>query len=254
MGDPRSDPRALRLLAVKVSEVEALVAACRRLADEAGSATSGLRGAAHDGTWSGHAADAYRHALGKLPAKLSQVHTAYTEAGDALDRYAWELAPLQTGFLSIAQQLQAEQASLARANARLAGARSTLNQATSQVVMVGALPGVGQSAQAALTNAQDAVQAAGSDAANAQGQVSALERQGYQILEDFDNVRHQARGAVDHAAGAAKGIAERIHETRFYPKPPNRPDLGDLTCRSRQVRRQCRREPPVGRQERDRPP
>ena len=166
MSDPLTDPRATALLAAQPDEVDALGREFRRVATQAETSISGLRGAHGDATWTGAAADAFRTQLGKLPGDLEKVHESYGEAASALSTYAGELGPLKSQFQSLVSQLHSAQSAVTTAQGNLSTAKGNLTSATSAPHAKSSSP--------AVVNAHNAVSTAGGALTQAQGELSGL--------------------------------------------------------------------------------
>lgn len=202
MSDPLTDPRAVALLRADPGEVAALAGTFRRVASQSQTAASGLRGA-HDAHWESPAADAFREKLGKLPSDLDKVHQSYSGVADALTGYEGELGPIQVRFQNLRTQLQDARNRLGTAQGQLSSAQGNLDRAShAKGATDTSAPVI--SAHSAVTQATGALN-------QVQGEVQGLERRGFQILDDFDHVRGQARTAVSHAAG----IAPQHHSSWF---------------------------------------
>jgi hypothetical protein len=196
MGDPLTDPRAQELVSAEPGEVSALAVAFRRVAGQAETAAAGLRGAQGDATWTGQAADAFRHQLGKLPGDLDTVQRSYGAVADALGVYESQLGDLQRRFHALADQIiQARQS--------LSGAQTTLSGATSALHDVTAAPPKSAVQRAAVSSAEGAFNAASGAVTRIQGEISSLEGQAYRLLDEFDSDRGRTRSAVSGAAGVA---------------------------------------------------
>jgi uncharacterized protein YukE len=195
MGDPLSDPRAHGLLTADTGEIGALAAAFQRVAGQAQTSASALRGANADGTWTGQAADAFRTQLGKLPGDLDKVEHSYGEVATALNAYANGLEPVQTQFRSLASQLTTARSNLSSAQSNLSTAKSSQSTAASAPHASSSTP--------AVVNANTAVSNASGAVSNLQGQVSGLESRGYHLLDEFDTMRGHARSTVSSASGVA---------------------------------------------------
>ncbi len=195
MADPLSDPRAARLLAADVGEVGSLATVFRSVATQAETTASGLRGAAGDGTWTGEAATAFRAQLGKLPGDLDKVQQSYSEAATALDSYEAQLGPIQSQFRTLATQLT-------NATSGLGIAQTALTTAQGQLAAASLAPNA-KPTSTAVTNAHDAVANAGGAVSQLQTEVTNLQSRGFQLLDEFDTARHQARATVSSAAGIA---------------------------------------------------
>jgi hypothetical protein len=192
MSDPLSDPRAQALEAASPAEAGTLAAHFRTVAQQAGDAASGLRGARDDGEWTGQAATDFRSKLGELPGDLDRVQQFNDGLANALSRYETDLDPIQRSFLNLLPQIQHARSTLASAQSQLSSAQGQLRSATSAPGAKPSDPGV--------TSAHTAVQNASSAAGNAQDAVSRLEARAFGLLDEFDTVRGSAQHAISSAA------------------------------------------------------
>jgi uncharacterized protein YukE len=195
MSDVLSDPRAARLLSTDPGELSALAGMFGTVASKAQSTSGALRGAHGDATWTGLAADAFRHQLGKLPGDLDKVHRSYQQVTDALHAYEGELGPIQSQFRQLASQLEGLQGSLTSAQGTLTSAQGSLSSAVTA-------PGA-KSNSPAVVNAHTAVQQANAAVGRLQGEISGLNGRGHRLLDEFDHARGRATSAVSSAAGIA---------------------------------------------------
>jgi uncharacterized protein YukE len=195
MSDPLTDPRAAALLHAQPDEVGTLAGEFRRVASQAETSISGLRGANGDASWTGAAADAFRTQLGKLPGDLEKVHESYGRAASALSAYAGELGPLKSKLQSLVSQLHSAQSAVSNAQGHLNSAKGNLTSATSAPHTKASSPSV--------VNAHNAVSSAGGALTQAQGELSGLQQQAFHILDEADTFRGHARSAVSSAAGVA---------------------------------------------------
>lgn len=195
MADPLSDPRAQHLLAADTGEIADLAGAFHRVAEQAQTASAGLRGAQDDATWTGAAADAFRAQVGQLPGDLDKVQHSYGEVATALDGYGGGLGPIQSQFRALAAQLQDAQSSLGTAQGQQAQAKSDLSNATAAPHATSTTP--------AVLNAHNALQSANGAVGQLQDQLSGLQSRGFRLLDEFDTIRGQARSTVSSAAGIA---------------------------------------------------
>lgn len=105
MSDPLADPRAADLLAAAPDDVGIAAAQFRTAAGESAVTVAGLGAARHDGTWTGRAADAFRHAIGRLPAELDQVRAGFSAVAEALTAYESDLARVRPAFTKAMSEL-----------------------------------------------------------------------------------------------------------------------------------------------------
>ncbi len=121
MRDPLADPRAADLLAAIPHDVGALAADFRTAAGESQATAAGLSAARLDGTWTGRAATAFRHAIGRLPAELERVGVGFAAVGEALSAYESELAAIRPAFRRVLAELAEAELTAARPGALVAG-------------------------------------------------------------------------------------------------------------------------------------
>jgi chromosome segregation ATPase len=117
MSDPLADPRALELLAAHPDEVGMLAAHFRAAASESQATATGLSAARQECTWIGRAADAFRRAIGRLPAQLDRVSAGFSEVAEALTAYEAELFTITTEFKRTVAELADAESRLVAAKA-----------------------------------------------------------------------------------------------------------------------------------------
>lgn len=201
MSDLLSDQRAKDLLAADPSVVNGLVVMFREVAAQAQATADGLRGAAGDANWTGSAADAFRHGLGKLPDDLAKVTSSYQEAADGLNAFEGELSSLKPAFQSIVSQLQGAHSQLAGAQSQLQSAQSALSTAQAQAVAKSFSSPLTPLAPVPLNSPlHTAVNAASGAVSNAQGEIAALTSRGFRLLDEFEGARGSAQGRVSSAS------------------------------------------------------
>ena len=195
MSDPLSDPRAQALQAAVPAEAGDLATHFQAIANQAGDAAAGLRGARDDAEWTGQAASDFRAKLGELPGDLDRVQEFNGGLAEALSRYETDLTPIQRKFLDLVPQLETARSNLASAQNQLASAQDHLRSTTSA-------PGT-KAASPAVTSAHDAVHAASAAAGRSQEEVSGLESQAFHLLDEFDSVRQHAQQRISSSASHA---------------------------------------------------
>lgn len=195
MGDPLSDPRAADLLSADPGEVWVLSALFRQVGGEAQAIAGALRGAPNQATWTGGAADAFRHTVGQLPSELDKVEQSYQDVAGALGTYESVLAEVKPAFQRVAEQLGSARGALTGVQGQLTGAQSNLTTAL-------AAPHAKPSSPA-VQNAQDAVQTANGAVSRLQGEVTGLESQGFALLNQFSGAREDCTGKVSSACSLA---------------------------------------------------
>lgn len=197
MNDPLSDPRARDLLSADPNEVWTLGSTFRRVAGDAESIATALRGAEHGARWTGTAANAFRANLGQIPGEVEQVHSSYLDVANALSAYEGQLASVQPAFQRLAEQLTAARGSLTRAQGQLNTAQGHLLAAEN-----GPLLSPSQ-ASTRIKSAQHAVSLANGPVATYQGEVSRLEAQGNHLLDEFQQARDGCQSKVRGASAIA---------------------------------------------------
>ena len=195
MSDPLSDPRAHDLLSADPGEVWSLASLFRGVAHQAEGTAAGLRGAQHDATWTGAAADTFRSKVGQLPSELDKVSSSYQQVADALSSYEGQLAGVKADFRRLADQLGTTRSSLNGAQGQLSSAQGTLHSALQAPHATAATP--------AVQDAHSAVSAASGSVSRLQGDVSNLESRAYALLDHFATLRDNCAGRVLFAASVA---------------------------------------------------
>jgi hypothetical protein len=195
MGDPTTDPRAADLLRSVPDEVAALADMFRRVASQAECSASALRGSDGILIWHGGSAQAFLEIVGKLPGDLDNVQKSYGGVADALYRYEGHLSPLRQEFQSLANQIQSAQGSLSTAQGSLSSANTDLSTAQSKPHAHANSP--------AVVDAHNAVSDASATVNRLSDELSGLESHGYQLLDEFDQARGEARAYVWMASTVA---------------------------------------------------
>jgi uncharacterized protein YukE len=193
MTDPRHDPRTPWLLTVAPDEVGLLAASFRTAARESADTAIGLRAAQHDGHWTGRAAVAFRHSIGRLPQQLERIHTGYAAVQSALDSYADALNEIKPRFQRAYYEYVALQTPL---DAALHQDRLDLETLTSQQGLHG-VP------KAQLNQLKAAVTGDGHALSRLQGEHERLRIECNRLLDDFSQARHSCRAAISAAASSA---------------------------------------------------
>jgi hypothetical protein len=204
--DPRDDPRARDLMSADPSAVSSLARVLLEVAGQAQVTAAGLRGADHDASWTGPAADAFRQGLGKVPGDLDNVMRSYQEAADALNRYEGDLGVVKPAFASIASQLSNAEGQLAGARSQLSSAQSALSAAIAHAAAASPPPFSAGPVTAPLgrnlpltSPYYTAVNGAAGAVINAQDEIAALSRRGFELLDEFDGARNAAKGTIASA-------------------------------------------------------
>jgi uncharacterized protein YukE len=193
MSDPLADSRARDLLTADPADLGALAAVFRTAAAEAHQTEAGLRAAQHDGVWTGKAATAFRHAIGRLPAELDKVRSGFQGVSEALLAYESELSRIKPAFASVVAELENAQSRLGPAHAAADAAVSALlSAARSRHATVSSLT----SAELAVGRAEGAV-------AGLQAEVGRLARRAFALLDEFSSAREACRQAIAVASRTA---------------------------------------------------
>jgi cell wall-associated NlpC family hydrolase len=202
MNDPLSDPRALDLLSAEPDELVALVAAFRTAAEESHQTAVGLTAAREDGTWTGRAANAFRRAIGLLPAELVKVRAGFSVVADALHRYDTELTRIKGEFVQIV-------GNLTDAHDRLGPARSSAKTAADTLKTTVNQHGV---KIPALTTAELSVARANGTVGNLEHEIQGLRSRAFALLDEFQSARETCRSSI-HAARATAPVQPRNQGT-----------------------------------------
>jgi hypothetical protein len=199
-GDPRTDPEAKHLLSADPGVVQDLAAAWRGIALTSQLTSQGLHSAAGQATWTGTAADSFRHTLGTFPVALGKVTSSYQEAADGLDTYGGELSTLQPAFKSVVSQLNNADTTLAGAQTsaqNAAGALATANAKGLSNPLDAPPLFSGVPSSSPLWGTYDKANAA---VQNAQSEIASLSNAGNRLLEEFKTARSAAQGKVSSAS------------------------------------------------------
>lgn len=204
MADPLSDPRARELLAADPGEVGAAAYTLRVVALEAQGVAGGLRAAPHSAHWWGESADAFRNTIGNYPAQLDTVHHSYGEAASALSGYEGELAPLQSAFRALEQQIESARRSAAALSGQLY-AQDRRVQSCNFMLREDAWGHAKPTATllAADTSAGERAAATAGALERFQGEAAALEASAFRILDAFSGERHTLVSKLAAAAALA---------------------------------------------------
>jgi hypothetical protein len=184
--DPLSDPRAHDLLTAVPGEVGTLAGDFHAAAQESQMTSAGLSAAQHDGSWTGHAADAFRKAIGRLPRELDRVQDGFRAVAAALDSYESELTPVQTQFVDAAYQLGQARAELGPVEADQQAAMRAWQ----------ALLRSGTALTAARLQAEEAVAGADGAVRRQNAEVDRLSRRASELLDEFQAIRDSCRAAI----------------------------------------------------------
>jgi cell wall-associated NlpC family hydrolase len=188
--DPLSDPRAEDLLAAVPADVSTLATAFHTAAQEAAMTATGLLAAREDGTWTGHAASAFRDSIGQVPGELEHIKRGYAAVATALSDYEVTLALVQSDFVRVVGQLN-------DLDTQIGTARTAATTA-----QTGMTPGhpmtFAQLRQAELAIAQTRHALEGYHA-----QAAALRSRAFILLEEFDTGRELCRATVAAAQRTA---------------------------------------------------
>ncbi len=186
MTDLLSDPRVNDLLLARPAEIATLADYFRRAAEESISTATGLRAAQHDGIWHGEAAEAFRHAIGRMPGRLDSLHAGFRDAGAALSAYEAALNRIQAAFGQVIGAIQSWSAELGPARAAADTARIDLRQLLNR-------PGIRSSV--ILAAIQDVERAEGrlGDITDVVGR---LHRSAWALLDEFEHQRTACRSQI----------------------------------------------------------
>jgi hypothetical protein len=211
MLDPLTDPRAVDLLAAVPEDVHLLSLQFSRAAGEAHTTAAGLSAAQRDTRWKGHAADAFRTSIGRLPVELTRVRAGYSAVAQALTVYEGRLAEIRRAFVRVTGKLAEVRGQLVGAHAAATGANHAL-----QTLVVSRRPSTRALLDCELTAAQadGTVRGYAREAADLQSQAMAL-------LDEFVAVRSICRdtiAAAQHTAPVRPPIAPGD-----WPAPPLAP-------------------------------
>jgi Putative T7SS secretion signal domain len=127
------------------------------------------------GSWSGHAADAFRQALGEVPGELEKLCGSFTSAAAAMQAFASSLADAQSRADWLATKIEQEQSAQRDAERRHDTAQSALRAAERN--HAGAPDPISQAnAQVAVDHARSNAMTAAADVQGHQEQLSSLMR------------------------------------------------------------------------------
>jgi cell wall-associated NlpC family hydrolase/uncharacterized protein YukE len=188
--DPLADPRAEDLLAAVPGDVGILAAAFHTAAEEAGMTATGLGAARHDGTWTGHAADAFRDSIGRVPAELERVRTGYAAVATALRDYEETLALVQSEFVRVVGELSDVRVQIGTAQTSATAAQGGM--ASGPPMSYGDL----LQAELAIARARHTLEGYHAEARR-------LHARALTLLEDFDTARQLCRATVAAARRTA---------------------------------------------------
>jgi hypothetical protein len=190
VNDPLADPRAEDLLAAVPGDVGTLAAAFHTAAQEAAMTATGLRAARHDGTWTGHAADAFRESIGRVPAELERVRTGYAAVARGLRDYEETLALVQSDFVRVVDELSDVRGRIGTAQTAATSAQA------------GMAPGAPMS-YGDLLQAELAIARAKHTLEGYHAEARRLCARALTLLEDFDTARQLCRATVAAAQRTA---------------------------------------------------
>jgi cell wall-associated NlpC family hydrolase len=191
--DPRDDPRTPWLLRVAPEEIGALAAGFQTAARESADTAIGLRAAQHDGHWTGHAAQAFRQSIGRLPGQLENIHRGYADVQRALGAYEDTLAELKPKFETAFFQYVSLRSELDTA----------LRQDHLDVQTLVSQTGVTGITRRQRTQLERAVIADGRTVHGLQTQTEELRVQCQRLLAEFSQARHACHAAIASAAAVA---------------------------------------------------
>lgn len=151
---------------------------------------TGLLAAREDGTWSGHAADAFRQAIGHVPAELQRIRSGYAAVATALSDYEATLSLVQTQFVKVVGDLADMQTQIGTATA------------TATQAQTGMAPGQALTIDQ-LRQAELAVARARGTLASYHVEAEQLRARAFTLLDEFDAARSLCRATVTAAARTA---------------------------------------------------
>ena len=195
IADPLAHPLADELRSARPDDLELLHTDYLRAAEQARATSRGLTRAVADTQWTGAAADAFRAAVGRLPAHLQAVEAGYAGVASALSNYIERVTEYQSEYGRYAPQLE-------QARQRRDGAQSAYDDASAIFQKVLGAP-AGPGHQGALTAARHTLNSARRQLDYWSGQASQLSSRTVEVLEDFLMTRETTRHLVSLAGSAA---------------------------------------------------
>ncbi|HEX3977665.1 MAG TPA: hypothetical protein VHW96_15470 [Solirubrobacteraceae bacterium] len=206
--DPLSDPRAEDLLAAAPADVSTLASAFHTAAQEAAMTSTGLLAAREDGTWTGHAAGAFRDSIGQVPSELEHIKRGYSAVATALSDYEVTLALVQSDFVRVVGQLSDLDTQIGTARTATTTAQGGMTPGHPMTFT--------QLRQAELAIAQARHALEGYHA-----QAAALRSRAFTLLEEFDTARVLCRATVAVAQRTAP-VRPQSGEGRHVAGPGGR--------------------------------
>jgi cell wall-associated NlpC family hydrolase len=188
--DPLTDPRAEDLLAAVPADVSTLASAFHTAAQEAAMTATGLLAAREDGTWTGHAANSFRDAIGQVPSELEHIKRGYSAVATALSDYEVTLALVQSEFVKVVGQLNDLSTQIGTARAATTNAQNGMTPGHPM-----AFNDLRQ-AELAVAQARRALEGYHSEA-------NGLRSRAFTLLEEFDTARGLCRATVQAAQRTA---------------------------------------------------
>jgi cell wall-associated NlpC family hydrolase len=188
--DPLTDPRAEDLLAAVPADVSALASAFDTAAQEAAMTATGLLAAREDGTWTGHAADSFRDAIGQVPSELEHIKLGYSAVATALSDYEVTLALVQSAFVRVVGQLS--DLSIQIGTARTAATNAQNGMTPGHPMSFNDL----RQTELAVAQARRALEGYHAEA-------NGLRSRAFTLLEEFDTARSLCRATVQAAQRTA---------------------------------------------------
>jgi hypothetical protein len=193
VSDPLDDPRATDLLAARPDDVGALAANFRAAAGGSDLTATGLSAARNDGTWTGRAAEAFRHAIGRLPGALRRIRDGYSAVAAALTAYEPELSRIQAAFVQVV-------ADRADVQSRLGIARASADMARAALVTTKQDP---HRQPRALAGAELSVAGADGVLEGYRRELATLTGRAVALLDEFAAVRADCRDSIAAAQRTA---------------------------------------------------
>lgn len=201
-----------------VGAVESVAARLRSIASDVHAIQGRVVRDGLHGSWSGHAADQFRHALGEVPGEIEKLGASFTMAASVMQTFAGELAECQRRAEWLAEKIEQEQSSQREAERRHERAQTELRAAERQ--HAGAADPVSQSrAQAAVDRARTSAATARDDAHGHGEEISRRLREAASNRDDYERavrtccsgldtasdlgIKNDAFGPIKHFVGAA---------------------------------------------------
>jgi uncharacterized protein YukE len=151
------------------------------------------------GSWSGHAADAFRAALNDLPAELEKLHGSFGAAAQVLRSYSSSLGEFQGRADWYAEQIEHTEGELRGAQQRHSAAQSDYTAATHAYVSAGD-PITKASAQQSLDHAGASAARAAGEVDEISGRISSLRTAAHANRREFEVAASACCSGLDSAS------------------------------------------------------